>query len=74
MSHDHGYVPFVVIIIRSFSRPWLITGFVAKVVRPVSHVEQEMLCCSIFKFLSSVLWTIVCLFVLFLLTFVLSAP
>jgi len=26
ITNDHGYVPFVVIIIRSFSHSWFITG------------------------------------------------
>ena len=38
-----SHVPFVVITIGSFLHPWLITGFVTRVTRPVSHVEQELL-------------------------------
>jgi len=41
--HDHRYVPFVVITIRSFPYSWLITGFVTRVTRWVPHVEQELL-------------------------------
>jgi hypothetical protein len=75
LSHDHRYVPFVVITILFFPHSWLITGFVTRVTRRVLHVEQELLiqsfywtsCCSIFSFLCSVLKFIVCHFVVFFL-------
>ena len=38
----YGYVPFVVITIRSFPRSWLITRFVTSVILRLSHVEQEL--------------------------------
>ena len=38
VTTDLGYVPFVVIAIRSFPYSWLITEFVAR----VTHVEQEL--------------------------------
>ena len=42
VTNDHGYVPFVVITIRSFPHSWLITGFVTRVTRWVSYMEQEL--------------------------------
>ena len=39
---DHEYVPLVVSILRSFPRSWLITGFVTRLTRRVSLVEQEL--------------------------------
>jgi hypothetical protein len=36
VSHDHGYVPFVVIIILSFPHQWFIIGFVIRVIRRLS--------------------------------------
>ena len=41
LSHDHGYVPFVVITIWFFQHSWLMTGFGTRVARQVPHVEQE---------------------------------
>ena len=43
VTTDHGYVPFVVITIRSFPHSWLITGSVTRVPRRVPHVEQGLL-------------------------------
>jgi hypothetical protein len=40
---DHGYIPLVVNISRSFPHPWLITGFVIRLTRRVPLVEQELL-------------------------------
>ena len=42
VSHDHGYVPFVVMTIQSFPHSWLITGFVTWGTWHVSHVKQEL--------------------------------
>ena len=39
----YGYVPLVVNTSRSFPRSWLITGFVVRLTRRVSLVEQELL-------------------------------
>ena len=39
----NGYVLFEVIIIQSFPHLWFITGFVTRVTRQVSHVEQDLL-------------------------------
>jgi hypothetical protein len=39
----HGYVPLVVSTSRSFPRSWRITGFVTRLTRWVSLVEQELL-------------------------------
>ena len=39
----HGYVPLVVNTSRSFPRSWLISGFVARLTRRASLVEQELL-------------------------------
>ena len=66
VTNDHGYVPFVVITIRSYPCSWLITGFVIKEAWRVPHVEagtaepsgvpkftdgfQWSSCCSIFSF------------------------
>ena len=44
---------------------WLIIGFLTRVTRRVPLVGQEGLCCSIFRFLCSVLYIIVCPFVPF---------
>jgi hypothetical protein len=41
-SYDHGYAPLVVSTSRSFPRSWLITGFVTRLTRRVSLVEQEL--------------------------------
>jgi hypothetical protein len=43
VTNDYGYVPLVVSISRSFPRSWLITGFVTRLIRRVSLVEQELL-------------------------------
>ena len=42
VTNDHGYVPFVVITIRSSPHSRLITGFKAVVTRLVPHVEQGL--------------------------------
>ena len=42
VTNDHGYVPLVVNISRSFPRSWLITGFVTRLLRRVPLVEQEL--------------------------------
>ena len=39
---DRGYVPLVVNTSRSFPRSWLLTGFVTRLTRWVSLVEQEL--------------------------------
>jgi hypothetical protein len=41
--NDHGYVPLVVSTSRSFPHSWLITGFVTRLTRRESLVEQELL-------------------------------
>ena len=43
VTNYHGYIPLVVNTFRSFSHSWRITGFVTKVSRLVSLVEQELL-------------------------------
>ena len=43
VTYDHGYVPLVVNTSRSFPHARLITGFVTKLTRRVSLVEQEQL-------------------------------
>jgi hypothetical protein len=43
VMNDHGYVSLVVNTSRSFPRSWLITGFVIKLTRRVSLVEQQLL-------------------------------
>jgi hypothetical protein len=43
VTNDHWYVPLVVSTSRSFPRSWLITGFVTRLTRQVSIVEQELL-------------------------------
>ena len=42
VTNDHGYVPLVVNSSRSFSPSWLITGFVTRLTRWMSLVEQEL--------------------------------
>ena len=42
VTNDHEYVPLVVNTSRTFSRSWLITGFVSRVARRVPLVEQEL--------------------------------
>ena len=41
-TNDHGYVPIVVNTSWSFPHSWLITGFVTRLTRGVSLVEQEL--------------------------------
>ena len=41
-QNDHGYVPIVENISRSFPHPWLITGFVTILTRRVPLMEQEL--------------------------------
>jgi hypothetical protein len=43
VTNDHGYVPLVLNTSRSFPRSWFITGFVTRLTRRVSLVEQELL-------------------------------
>ena len=43
VTNDHGYVPLVVNTSWSFPRSWLITGFVTRLTRRVSLLEQELL-------------------------------
>jgi hypothetical protein len=43
VTNNHGYVPLVVNTSRSFPRSWIITGFVTRLSRRVSLVEQELL-------------------------------
>jgi hypothetical protein len=43
VANDHGYVPLVVNIFRSFLHSCLINGFVIKVTRRMPLVEQELL-------------------------------
>jgi hypothetical protein len=43
IANDHGYVPLVVNTSRSFPHLWLIAGFVTRLTRRVSLVEQELL-------------------------------
>jgi hypothetical protein len=85
LDNDHGYVPLVVNTSRSFPHSRLITGFVTRLTRRVPLVEQELL--TLPEHLSSppvftrvrvtrslALCIMFCrsLFVLFLLTIVLS--
>jgi hypothetical protein len=42
VTNDHGYIPFVVITIRSIPHSWLITGFARRATRQVQHVEQKL--------------------------------
>jgi hypothetical protein len=42
VTNDQGYVPLVVNTSRPFPHSWLITGFVTRLTRRVSHVEQEL--------------------------------
>jgi hypothetical protein len=46
VTNDHGYVPLVVNTSRSFPHSRLITGFVTRLTRRVSLVEQELLTLS----------------------------
>jgi hypothetical protein len=43
LDNDHGYVPLVVNTSRSFPHSRLITGFVTRLTRRVTLVEQELL-------------------------------
>jgi hypothetical protein len=44
--NNNGYVPFVIITIRSFPHSWLIIGFVTRVtLRALLLVKQELLNC-----------------------------
>jgi hypothetical protein len=63
VTNDHGYVPLVVNTFRFFLHSRLITGYVSRLTRRVSLVEQEV------RTLPEI---VVCPFVLFLLTIVLS--
>ena len=51
VSNDHGCVPFIVITTRFFSHSWLIAGFVTRVARRVSHLEQKLLTLILPRFL-----------------------
>ena len=42
VTDDHGYVPFVIITIRSVLHSWRITVFVTRVARWMPLVEQEL--------------------------------
>ena len=46
VTNDHGYVPLVVNTSLSFPRSWLITGFVPRLIRRESLVEQKLLILS----------------------------
>ena len=39
---DHGYVPIIVIVIRSFPHSWPIARFVTRSTRQAPHVEQRV--------------------------------
>jgi hypothetical protein len=43
---EHVYVPLIVNTSRSFSRSWIITGFVTRLTRSVPLVEQKLLTIS----------------------------
>ena len=43
VTNDHGYVPLVANTSRSFPRSWLITGYVTRLTRRMTLVEQELL-------------------------------
>jgi hypothetical protein len=43
VTNDHGYVPLVVNTSWSFPCSWLITGFLTRLTRRVSLLEQELL-------------------------------
>ena len=87
VTNEDGYVPLVVKTLRPFPHSIIITGFVTRVTRRMPLGEQELLpfritrvhpgfwwgsCHSIFSFMCSVLQIVVCPFVLFRLTIVLS--
>ena len=42
VTNGHGYVPLVVNTSREFPHSWLITGFVTRLTRRVSPLEQEL--------------------------------
>ena len=42
ITNDHGYVPLVASTSQSFPRSWLIPGFVTRLTRRVSLVEQKL--------------------------------
>jgi hypothetical protein len=46
VTNDHGYVPLEVNTSPYFPHSWLITGFVTRLTRRVSFVEQELLTLS----------------------------
>ena len=73
VTNDHGYVPLFVNTSRFFPHSWLITGFVTRLTRRVSLMEQElltlpgfsvicMLCRSLFVLLCLFIWPLCCLF------------
>jgi hypothetical protein len=73
VTNDHGYVPLFVNTSRFFPHSWLITGFVTRLTRRVSLVEQELLtlpgfsvicmfCRSLFVLLCFFIWPLCCLF------------
>jgi hypothetical protein len=73
----HGYVPFVVITIRSFPRSLPITGFVTRAIyftysAGTVYPSEDLTgrCYSVFIFLCSVLYIIVCHLVFFLLSII----
>ena len=43
VTNDHGYVPLVISTSRSFPHSWFITGFVTRLTRRVTLVDQEHL-------------------------------
>jgi hypothetical protein len=43
VTNDHGYVPLIVNTSWSFPHSWLITGFIIRLTRQVSLLEQELL-------------------------------
>jgi len=43
VTNDHGYVPFIVVIIRFFPHLWLITGIVKRVTQRMPHAQYELL-------------------------------
>ena len=43
VKHDHTYVPLVINTSRSFPHSWIITGFVSRLTRRMSLVEEELL-------------------------------
>ena len=51
VTNEHEFVPLLVSTSRSFPHSWHITGFVTRVTRRVSLVEQELL--TLLEYLSS---------------------